>query len=253
MVGGGRVFHILCACILVWMSWWFTLHPPTVRTLQQLSKELRMELLKHLGVFGWRKNLPDFGPKSSCWLRPVLHWPKGGRRKDLVGKPMEKMVVDVDLHLERQTIFEEIWNSNFCLAETLNSYLVGLYINWQVFSNVLCDQSSLLEQIKIRSDSTWQPPWNSTPKKTKPPTIGGRSFDKNSHDKSPGARDRGTWSFPVSKLPDLQGNPRGRKAVVDYSEIDKAFSVPRLIWKLGLFCKRLLFSPFFFFFFRNFV
>ena len=88
-------------------------------------------------------------------------------------------------------------------------------------------------------------------KKPNLPQFGGEALTQIPMTKPPGARDRGTWNFPVSKLPDLQGNPRERKAVVDYSAIDKAFSAPRLIWKLGLFCKRLQFL--FSFFFRNFV
>ena len=95
----------------------------------------------------------------------------------------------------------------------------------------------LLEQKESGSDSTWQLSWNPTLKKPHLPQFVEEALTKIPMTKPPGKTDRGTWSFPVSKLPDLQGNPRGRKAVVDYSAIDKAFSVPRLIWKLGLFSK----------------
>ena len=69
----------------------------------------------------------------------------------------------------------------------------------------------LLEQKESGSDSTWQPPWNPTPKKTKPPTIGGRSFNKNSHDKAawgPGPRYMELSSIETPRSP---GQPARKK------------------------------------------
>ena len=63
-----------------------------------------MELLKHLGVFGSRKTSKILA-RSQVGDFWYFTGQEGGRRNDLVGKPMDKMVVDVDLHLEMQTIF----------------------------------------------------------------------------------------------------------------------------------------------------